>query len=179
MTYIKDFKDLDLGTKAIALIILCQIPFFFVAIFLFKRKFIENISDNMFTDVKILVFNICLFLPVNYLVLFKLYLTLIVSFIMSKNLNNEHDDLKSIYVTTMVASILFLCASILTSYNLKFSFNTFLWTSYSFVIYRVLFSFFNFKKIQKNDQTKQTQMIELSKSTTEQSLEKDATLEKE
>lgn len=51
MSWSKTLNKLDLNVKISLLKIIAQIPFFFVAMYLFNQNLILKISQNIFTDV--------------------------------------------------------------------------------------------------------------------------------
>ncbi|XOV67586.1 MAG: hypothetical protein ACFHU9_00160 [Fluviicola sp.] len=51
MSLIKDFNDLNIGTKGTILNILSAVPFFFIGTYLFNPDLIQKIQENALTDI--------------------------------------------------------------------------------------------------------------------------------
>ncbi|MDH4472287.1 MAG: hypothetical protein QE487_06745 [Fluviicola sp.] len=51
MSLIKDFENLNIGTKGIILNILSTVPFFFIIVYLFNKTLISKVEQTPFSDI--------------------------------------------------------------------------------------------------------------------------------
>jgi hypothetical protein len=137
MSIIKDFDELNIGFKTTVLTIICQMPFFYVAVYLFKHNLIYNVSSSPFADLNFyFLIAICFCFSITWF-LVNIALSFLAINFMDK-LTKTDSDAKDTYVATMIYSIVYLCAAIIVSYIFSFSFYTFLIAAYSYIIVRIL-----------------------------------------
>jgi len=138
MSIIKDFKELHIGLKTSILTILCQMPFFFIAIFLFKYNLIVNISEYPLIDMDFwFLISLCFCFSLTWFFM-NVALTFILIPIIDKISGSKPTELNNIYVGSMIISIFFLSISIIISYKFNLSFNCFLSISYLYIIFRII-----------------------------------------
>lgn len=134
---IKDFNDLHIGLRTGILTILCQIPFFFISIFLFKKEIIEKISDFPLSDMDFyFLISICFCLSLTWF-----FMNVALSFIVFKivdKVENSESELSEIYTASLIYSIFYLGALIIISKYLNLTFYWFLITAYLFILFRII-----------------------------------------
>ena len=141
MSIIKDFKELHIGLRTSVLTILCQMLFFFVAIFLFKHNLIDNISIYPLIDMDFwFLISLCFCFSLTWFLMNISLTFLIVAFVnkVSKTDSEPHE----LYIASMIYSMVYLSGAIILNYNLHYNFNHFLFYSYSFVFIRIIWIIF-------------------------------------
>lgn len=138
MSLIQDFEKLHITVKTSALTILSQMPFFFVAIYLFNEKLIKKIGNNPFYDVDFFfLISLCFCLSLTWFSM-NLILTFIV-FELGDLLENDTTKIDDIFKSSVIYSIGYLSVAIAINFQIKMSFFYFLLLAYSFIIFRMLY----------------------------------------
>ena len=136
MTLVKDFNDLHIGIKSAFLTILSQMPFFFIATYLFRHDIIVRVSQKPFVDMNfyfLLSILFCFSLTWFFMNVALSYLTLnfVDSIIKSAFSPSE------LYISTMVQSVLYISAIICLSYFFKWTFICFISIAYGYILFRI------------------------------------------
>lgn len=138
MSLIQDFEKLHITVKTSALTILSQMPFFFIAIYLFNKKLIKNIGDNPFYDVDFFfLISVSFCLSLTWFAM-NLILTFI-AFQFGDLLENDSTQLDDIFKSSVIYSIGYLSVAIAINYKIQMSFFYFILLAYSFIVFRIIY----------------------------------------
>lgn len=140
MSYIKDFKELHISEKAAVLTIICQMPFFFIAIYLFNHTIIENIdSSYMFQDI-----DFYYLLAVCFVFSLTWFFINIAGASLRTKLNGNESKAHEFYLSSFVISIFYLSFSIVLALCKNPSFAGFISAVYSFRCSMLFVTFFKY-----------------------------------
>jgi len=136
MSIIKHFNELHIGLKTCILTIVCQMPFFFIASFLFKHNLIDNISSYPLIDMDFwFLISLCFCFSLTWFLMNVALTFSAISFAdkMTKTDSEPHE----LYIASMMYSLFYLSISIVISYYFNLTFNSFLLWAYSYITARV------------------------------------------
>lgn len=141
MSIIKDFKELHIGLRTTFMTILCQMPFFFVAIFLFKHNLIDKISIYPLIDMDFwFLISLCFCFSLTWFLMNVSLTFLVVAF--ADKVSKTDSEPYELYIASMIYSIIYLSLAIILNYYLHYDFNNFLLYSYSFILARIVWVVF-------------------------------------
>jgi hypothetical protein len=138
MSLIQYFENLHVTIKSTIITVLGQMPFFFVAIYLFKHSLIDLISEYPFSDIDFLfVASICFCLSITWFAM-NVILTLIV-FKFGDYIYKDETEIDNVFKLSMWYSIGYLSIAIFINFKLKFDFFWFLVFAYGFIVFRLIY----------------------------------------
>lgn len=139
MSLIQDFEKLHITVKSSALIIFGQMPFFFVAIYLFNNKLISLVSENPFYDMDfIFLLSLCFCLSITWFAM-NLVLTFIV-FKFGDYINDDYSEIDDVFKASIIYSLGYLSIAILINIFLQLGFFWFLILAYGFIVFRLVYT---------------------------------------
>jgi len=148
MSIVKDINELHIGVKSSILTVLCQMPFFFISIFLLKHELVDNISSNILSDMNfyyLLSLCFCFSLTWFFINIILVFLSLSLADTLAKTTSEPHE----LYIASLLQSIVYLCIVIAVSYFIKANFRQFIGWSYTYIIFRVVWVFISMLVVRK------------------------------
>jgi hypothetical protein len=139
MSVFKDFSELHIGLKTAIITVLCQMPFFFISLYLFRYDLVMKVSDRPFSDMDfwfLVCLTFCFALTWFFLNVAMTFILVALVDRITKIKSKPHE----MYVASMIYSIVYLSIAIVISYRFKLSMVQFLFWSYSFILIRILCS---------------------------------------
>jgi hypothetical protein len=139
MSLVKDFNELHIGLKTAVLTILCQMPFFFIASYLFKHDLITRISNYPIADMDfwfLICLSFCLSLTWFFMNVGLTSLLIALADRITKTDSEPHE----VYIGSMIYSIGYLSLAIIISYKYSLTFNSFLVWAYLYICFRILWT---------------------------------------
>ncbi|WP_100613092.1 hypothetical protein [Confluentibacter lentus] len=156
MSLIQDFEKLHITIKSSSLIILGQMPFFFVSIYLFNNRLIELVGEYPLYDLDFFyILSLCFCLSVTWFAM-NLVLTFI-SFKFGDALFKDETDIGDIFKSSVIYSIGYLSVAIFINFKINFNFFNFLIIAYGFIVFRMIYigavwGFYSYKEKKKKNQ---------------------------
>jgi len=139
MSIVKDINELHIGVKSSILTVLCQMPFFFISIFLLKHELVDNISSNILSDMNFYyLLSLCFCFSLTWF-------SLSLADTLAKTTSEPHE----LYIASLLQSIVYLCIVIAVSYFIKANFRQFIGWSYTYIIFRVVWVFISMLVVRK------------------------------
>lgn len=146
MSFIKDFSELNLSAKTSIITVIGQLPFFFVAVYLFDKNLISRVGVSPLTDMDLwFIFSLCFCLSATWFVMNVLSATLIISMMEKYSKATEEVENDFFFVAGTIYSIGYLSLIIVVNYFGNWSFAFFIGGSFSFIVVRTLYTFIALK----------------------------------
>ena len=138
MRLIEYFENLHVTVKSSVITIIGQMPFFFIAIYLFKHDLINLVGKNLLSDMNFLfLISICFCLSITWYAM-NLILTLIV-FKFGDYLYHDETEIDDVFKLSIWYSIGYLSIAIFINYKLQFNLFWFLVFAYGFIFLRLIY----------------------------------------
>ena len=137
MSAVKDFNELHIGIKSTMMTVAFQIPFFFIAIFLFRHNLIDKIDTSLLTDLDFyFLLSLCFCFSTTWFILNIVSAWLILSVV--DKIMKTNSEPHELYVTSMIYSLVYLSGTIVLAYTFNWTFNGFLSFAYCFIFIRIV-----------------------------------------
>ncbi len=147
MSWSEEFGKLPITVKGMVASVAVCMPFWFVAIYLFDKPLFNT------KDYPIIV-SFCFCFSLTWYFINIVFAALIAHFV-----DEGNEDLDGILISGGIASILYLCATIVICYYYKDSFTRFLFYAYSYIIVRMfLLILFLIRRSSKSSNSNNTQV---------------------
>jgi hypothetical protein len=141
MSFVKDFKELHIGLRTTIITIICQIPFFFVSIYLLRYDLIGKVSMPFIASLDF-YFIVCLCFCFSVIWFFINVASTWFAIVIAEKITKVDSEPHELYIASMIYSIMYLAIIMVDAISCGWGFIKFLYWAYGFIIFRLIWAVF-------------------------------------